>query len=133
MHERPSEPTELDDKTEEKIARIMDTRGYSRADAEAAVDASRKGNLLPPSLAYEAPVQRSAPMPAKRPRTYYSRPRVTQDSQDEFTGLIDREQAKTNTRGAALVREIFRVDQVELTPQERAIARAKLEKRGRRF
>lgn len=133
MHERPSETTELDDKTEEKIARIMDTRGYSRADAEAAVDASRKDNLLPPSLAYEAPVQRSAPVPAKRPRTYYSRPRVTQDSQDEFTGLIDREQAKTNTRGAALVREIFRVDQVELTPQERAIARAKLEKRGRRF
>lgn len=134
MYERPSEPTELDDATEEKIAYIMDTRGYSRADAEAAVDANKKEYLLPPSPSSEAPgQQQSISVTGKRPRPRYSRPAVGEDSQDVFTGYIGREQAKINSRGAAMVRAAFRVDQVELTPQERAIARAKLEKRGRRF
>lgn len=133
MHERPSEPTEFDDAIEEKIAYIMDTRGYSRADAEAAIDAGKRNADLPSPLSYEAPIQQSTSIDVRQPRRRYARPAVGEDSLDVFTGYIGEEQATINARGVALVRAVLRVDQVELTPQERAIARAKLEKRGRRY
>ena len=132
MNERLSESTEHDDATEERIAYMMDTRGYSRADAQYVLDGHIGDAGVVTPVPYEESVRQHPAAAAKRPRARYSRPAVGEDSQDVFTGYIDPEQAKINSRGAALVREIFRVDQTELTPHERAIARAKLEKREAR-
>jgi hypothetical protein len=133
MNERLSESTELDDATEERIAYIMDTRGYSRADAQYVLDGHIGDTGVVTPVPYEESVrQHPANAAAKRPRARYSRPRVVQDSEDVAPDLSEA-QAEINTRGAALVRAALQLDTQELSGYERALARAKLERKGRRF
>jgi hypothetical protein len=132
MNERLSESTELDDATEERIAYIMDTRGYSRADAQYVLDGHIGDAGVVTPVSYEESVRQHPAAAAKRPRARYSRPRVVQDSEDVATDISE-VQAEINTRGAALVRAALQLDTQELSGYERALARARLEKRGRRF
>ncbi len=133
MTERLSEMTEHDDATEERITHLMDTRGLSRADAQNEIAGWAVTGTVAPAVPYNESVRQHPARVAPRPRVRRSRPPVGEDSQDVATGLIDEEQAIVNTRGAALVRQVLRVDTRELTAHERAIERAKLERRGRRY
>lgn len=134
MSERLPELTELDDATEEKIAYIMDTRGYSRADAQYVLDGHIGENGVVTPVPYEESVRQHPTTPrTQRPRTRYSgRPPVGEDSQDVPTDISE-EQARINTRGAALVRAAMNLDAPqELSGYERARERAKRERKGLR-
>jgi hypothetical protein len=133
MNERHTESTEHDEATEERIAYMMDTRGFSRADAEYEIAGWVAAGAAVAPVTYEESVRQHPATVAKRPRTRSSRPPVGEDSQDIPTGYISEEQAKINARGAALVREALKLDTRELSGHELAIARAKLEKKGRRY
>jgi hypothetical protein len=128
MNERQPEATDLDDPIEEKIDYIMNTRGFSRADAEHLLSERHAEN---PQFTREESRYYHPSATARRLRLYRGRPPVGEDSKDVFTGILSDAQVMTNTRGIALARQVLSASQSELTPQERAIARAKAEKKNR--
>lgn len=130
MNERQPEPTELDEITEKKIDYIMNTRGFSRADAEQLLSA-RHLESTPYTREESKPQHPSAG--SKVLRFYRGRPPIGEDSEDVYTGILSDEQVATNTRGIALARQVFSMSDTELTPRERAIERARREKKERGF
>lgn len=131
MNERQPEATEIDDIIEDQIDRMMNTRGMSRAEAEL---------LMLPRVRDNAPFTREESRRlhpsaiTKRPRQYSAgRPPVGEDSQDVYGEILNDEQVATNTRGIALARQVFSVSDTELTTRERAIERARREKKERGF
>lgn len=129
MHERYPESTDLDEINHNQTAALVDKLGISWVDAR-----SRLGlqDVEEPTPTRQQSMQLH-PSAFRRRHPNNSRPPVGEDSQDVMTGILSDEQVEINSRGIALAREVLKLNQTELTPQERAIARAKREKRARGF
>lgn len=130
MNERQSEPTEIDDATNDEVVRIMDTRGISRSDAER-IMAVREDADLRFTREESREQHPSTGTPRRRPSLSRGRLAVSYDSEDIYTGILSDEQVRTNTLGIAGVRAVMHATDQELTPHERAIARAKAERKSR--
>lgn len=129
MNERPRDSQKPVETPEAAIERLTDVLGISYSEAERRLGLG--GDQATGFTAQESrQLHPSSHVAHKRRRPL--RPAVGEDSQDEFTGIISREQARINTQGAELARQALRAAQEPLDALERARQRAREERRHRR-